>query len=159
MIVEYEPIYSEQIKDLLVELQEYLITIDEDKHCILTNEYKEQYFEKTIDEINKYNGKILLAKEDDKIIGLIVGLINNDEYTSYDFSVPKRGRITELIVSKNSRNSGIGTALLKKMEHHLKSIGCKEIILGVLAYNEIAIRLYEKNGYHFRMIDMTKTNI
>ena len=37
---------------------------------------------------------------------------------------------------------------------YLKSIGCEKIMIAVSGYNENAIKFYEKNGYHMRMIDM-----
>ncbi len=159
MIIEYDEKYKEEVKDLLVELQEYIISIDKEKYNIITKEYRDNYFNKTMDEIYKYEGKMYLYKDNDKIIGFIVGLINNLEESTYDFKCPKRGRITELVVSKHYRKSGVGSILLHSMEDYLKSVGCKDILLGVFAYNENAIKFYEKNGYHIRMLDITKTNI
>ena len=159
MIIEYDEKYKEEVKDLLVELQEYIISIDKEKYNIITKEYRDNYFNKTMDEIYKYEGKMYLYKDNDKIIGFIVGLINNLEESTYDFKCPKRGRITELVVSKHYRKSGVGSILLHSMEDYLKSVGCKDILLGVFAYNENAIKFYEKNGYHIRMHDMTKKDI
>ena len=159
MIIEYDEKYKEEVKDLLVELQEYIISIDKEKYNIITKEYRDNYFNKTMDEIYKYEGKMYLYKDNDKITGLIVGLINNLEESTYDFKCPKRGRITELVVSKHYRKSGVGSILLHSMEDYLKSVGCKDILLGVFAYNENAIKFYEKNGYHIRMHDMTKNGI
>lgn len=159
MIIEYAEKYKEEVKDLLVELQEYIISIDKEKYNIITKEYRDNYFNKTMDEIYKYEGKMYLYKDNDKITGLIVGLINNLEESTYDFKCPKRGRITELVVSKHYRKSGVGSILLHSMEDYLKSVGCKDILLGVFAYNENAIKFYEKNGYHIRMLDMTKKDI
>ena len=159
MIIEYDEKYKEEVKDLLVELQEYIISIDKEKYNIITKEYRDNYFNKTMDEIYKYEGKMYLYKDNDKITGLIVGLINNLEESTYDFKCPKRGRITELVVSKHYRKSGVGSILLHSMEDYLKSVGCKDILLGVFAYNENAIKFYEKNGYHMRMHDMTKKDI
>lgn len=159
MIIEYAEKYKEEVKDLLVELQEYIISIDKEKYNIITKEYRDNYFNKTMDEIYKYEGKMYLYKDNDKITGLIVGLINNLEESTYDFKCPKRGRITELVVSKHYRKSGVGSILLHSMEDYLKSVGCKDILLGVFAYNENAIKFYEKNGYHIRMHDMTKKDI
>ena len=159
MIIEYNEKYIEKVKDLLVELQEYIVSVDKEKYNIITSEYRDKYFKKTIEEINKYEGKMYLYKDNDEIIGLIVGLINNDATYNYDFKSPKRGRITELVVSKYHREGGIGSTLLHTMEEYLKSVGCKDILLGVFAYNESAIKFYEKNGYHIRMLDMIKTNI
>ena len=157
MIIEYDKKYDEEIKNLLEELQVYIANIDEEGYNIVTPSYKEKYFIKTMEEVKQYEGKILLYKDDDKITGLIIGLINNEEESTYEFESPKRGRITELIVSHYSRSKGTGSKLLTAMEEYLKSVGCKDILLGVFAYNEKACSFYEKHGYHNRMIDMTKT--
>lgn len=153
MIVEYDSKYDEDIKDLLVQLQQHLADIDKEKFNIVGDGYREKYFEKTLEEV-KCNGKILLYKDNEKIVGLIVGLINNDETERYDFKAPKRGRITELIVDKEYRGKRIGKQLLDEMTNYLKSIGCEKMLIAVFGYNESAIKFYEKNGYHIRMIDM-----
>ena len=127
MITEYSPNYDEEIKDLLVELQQYLSDIDKERYNIVGDDYRKKYFEKTMKEVKKCNGKILLFKDNEKIVGLVVGIVNNDEVIRYDFKAPKRGR---------------------------KSIGCEKIMIAVFGYNENAIKFYEKNGYHMRMIDM-----
>ena len=154
MVLEYDLKYDEDIKDLLVQLQQHLADIDKEKFNIVGDGYREKYFEKTLEEVKKCNGKILLYKDNEKIVGLIVGLINNDETERYDFKAPKRGRITELIVDKEYRGRQIGKKLLDEMTNYLKSIGCEKILIAVFGYNESAIKFYEKNGYHIRMIDM-----
>ena len=70
-IINYSNKYNESIKDLLVELQEYIAEIDKEKYNILTNEYREKYLKKMMDEVNKYEGKIFLAIENKKVIRLI----------------------------------------------------------------------------------------
>ena len=154
MIIEYNTKYDEQIKDLLVELQQYLSDIDKEGYNIVGDDYREKYFEKTMKEVKKCNGKILLFKETEKIVGLVVGTVNNNEIISFDFKAPKRGRITELVVSKEYRGKHIGKKLLEGMRDYLKSIGCEKIMIAVFGYNENAIKFYKKNGYHMRMIDM-----
>lgn len=156
MIIDYNNKYDKNVKDLLVELQEYIASIDKEKYCIITEDYREKYFKKTIEEVKKCNVKISLYSENKKIVGLIVGLINNEETFEYDFKAPKRGRITELIISKNYMGKGYGKKLLNFMEQYLEDNGCKDILIEVFGYNENAIRFYEKNGYHIRTIDMTK---
>ena len=154
MVLEYDLKYDEDIKDLLVQLQQHLADIDKEKFNIVGDGYREKYFEKTLEEVKKCNGKILLYKDNEKIVGLIVGLINNDETERYDFKAPKRGRITELVVDKNYRGKGIGKELLLKMKEHLKSNGCEKIMIAVFDYNEGAIKFYKDNGFHIRMMDM-----
>ena len=156
MIIEYDEIYDEQIKDLLVELQEHIVDIDKEGYNILTNEYREEYFKKTIEEIKKYEGKMFLYKENNQVLGLVVGLINNEETKEYDFQAPKRGRVSELVVTKKIRSKGIGKQLLDKITEYFKENNCKDILIAVFAYNEDAIRFYEKNNYHTRMIEMTR---
>lgn len=159
MIIEYESKYDEEIKNLLVELQEHIVQIDKEHYNVIGNDYKNEYFNKTIEEIKKYNGEMYLYKENEEIVGLIVGLINNEEIDTYDFKAPKRGRISELVVSNKYRKKGYGKILLNSMENYLKSVGCLDILIGVFAYNDSAIKFYEKNGYHIRMTEMTKKEI
>ena len=154
MVIEYDSKYDEQIKDLLVQLQQYLADMDKEGYNIVGDGYRDKYFEKTLEEVKKCNGKILLYKDDEKIVGLIVGIINNDETIRYDFKAPKRGRITELVVDKEYRGKSIGKELLLKMKEHLKSNGCEKIMIAVFGYNEGAIKFYKDNGFHVRMIDM-----
>ena len=156
MIIKYDSKYDEEIKNLLVELQEYIVSIDREKYNIITPEYRDEYFKKTLEEVNSNKGLILLAKEDEKIIGLIVGLINNEQCSEYDFTAPKRGRICELIVSKSCRTHGTGSILLKAMEEHLKSVGCEDILIEVFGYNKLALKFYNKQGYHTRIYELTK---
>ncbi|MBR5227152.1 MAG: GNAT family N-acetyltransferase [Clostridia bacterium] len=158
MIIEYDKKYDEYIKDLLFELQEYIQNIDLEEYSIASKEFRDLYFLKVMNEIKKYNGKILLYKQENQIAGLVIGLINNDKQENYEFKCPMRGRITELVVTKNLRSKGIGSQLLMAMEKYLNNIGCKDILLGVFAYNERAINFYEKNGYHIRSADMIKCN-
>lgn len=76
-----------------------------------------------------------------------------------DYKCPKRGEITELIVSKNVRSKGIGNMLISKMEEYFKSLGCEYILVDVFAYNENAIKFYDRNGYHSRMYANIKKKI
>lgn len=157
MIIEYDSMYDEDIKDLLVELQKHISDIDKDGYNILTDDYRDLYFKKTLEEIEAWKGKIFLYKEDERIVGLIAGVINNYAIDNYDFKAPMRGRVTELVVSSSVRSKGIGKKLLLKMEEYLKSIGCHDVLLGVFCYNTRAISFYEANGYHSRTTDMIKS--
>lgn len=60
-IIEYEENYQEEVKELLEELQEYMISVDKERYSTITKDYKEKYFEKIIKEVNAYQGKIFLA--------------------------------------------------------------------------------------------------
>ena len=60
-IIEYNSIYDEQIKDLLVDLQNYLIDIDDWHTQILSDNYREDYFKMDLELLKKQDGKIFLA--------------------------------------------------------------------------------------------------
>ena len=156
-IIEYNEKYLEDVKDLLVELEEYILSIDKDNLDQLHPEYREKMAILDLEEVNKYNGKCYLAIENDKAIGLIMGCIPPyDEFDYLDYKCPRRGEITELIVTNKTRSKGIGQILINKMEEYFKSVGCEYIVVDVFAYNEKGIKFYNKKGYHSRMETMIK---
>ena len=156
-IIEYEDKYLEDVKDLLVELEEYIVSIDKDNLDQLHPEYREKMAILDLEEVKNNNGKCYIAVENDKVIGLIMGCIfSYDEYDYLDYKCPKRGEITELIVSKNVRSKGIGNMLISKMEEYFKSLGCEYVLVDVFAYNKKGINFYDKQGYHPRMYKKIK---
>ena len=151
-IIEYEEKYLENVKDLLVELEEYIVSIDKDNLDRVHEDYRDK-----MALIDLKDNKCFLAIEDTKAIGLIMGkLTEYDENDYLDYKCPKRGEITELIVTKNTRSKGVGKALINKMEEYFKSLGYEYIIVDIFAYNDNGINFYNKNGYHSRMITSIK---
>ncbi len=151
-IIEYEEKYLEDVRDLLTELEDYIVSIDKDNLDQTHPLYHEKMALLDLEEVNKNSGKCYLAIEDGKAIGLIMGIIRKyDEYDYLDYKCPKAGEITELVVTKKVRSKGIGQALIKKMEDYFKYLGCEYVLVDVFAYNENAIKFYNKKGYHARM--------
>ena len=151
-IIEYEDKYLEDVKDLLVELEKYIISIDEDNLDELHPDYRDKMALLDLQEVNENNGKCYLAIENGKAIGLIMGIIKKFDDNDYlDYKCPKEGEITELIVSNKIRSNGIGQELMNKMEEYFKSVGCEYILVDVFAYNKKGIEFYDKQGCHSRM--------
>lgn len=156
-VIEYDEKYREDVKDLLVELEEYIVSIDEDHLDIVGKDYREKLIDVDLKDINDYEGKCFLAVENDKVIGLIMGTIPPyDEVDYLDYKCPRRGEVTELVISKNVRSNGIGQELMKKMEEYFLSKKCEYILIDVFAYNKRAIDFYDKQGYHNRMHTVIK---
>ena len=157
-IVEFSEKYTEDVKDLLVELQEYIVAIDDWHLNIMTPEYREKYFEKICIECLKGEGKIFLAiDENDKAIGLICGNITErDEYDKIDYTCPKTGNVDELIVSKSSRCGGVGQKLLEYMENYYRSIGCEYCHIDVFEPNILGKKFYDKHNYTTRLRSLSK---
>ena len=157
-IVEYEEKYLEDVRDLLVELEEYIVSIDKDGLDRVHFEYREKMALLDLEEVKNNKGKCYLMLDSNRVVGLIMGYVREyDKYDYLDYKCPLSGEISELIVSKEARGNGIGQKLMQKMEEYFKSINCEYIFIDVFAYNENAIKFYEKEGYHSRMlIDIKK---
>ena len=151
-IIEYEDKYLEDVRDLLVELGEYIVSIDKDNLEQVHKEYREKMALIDLNKVKESNGKCYLATLDNKVIGLIMGTLRQyDDFDCLDYKCPKEGIITELIVTKKVRSKGVGKALMKKLEDYFKSVGCEYVIVDVFAYNENGIKFYDKLGFHSRM--------
>ncbi len=149
--------YYEEVKDLLVELQEYIVEIDNFKLNIISKEYREKYFEYMIEDCKKNEGKVYVAIENEKVIGMIAGFVQSyDKRDKLDYACPKKALVAELVVSKNARSKGIGTSLLDTLEKYFISIGCKYVQIEVFAPNETAKSFYYKQGYQNRMLSLFK---
>ena len=157
MIIEYEDKYLDDVKDLLVELEEYIISIDKDELDRLHEDYRDKQAEIDLQKIKENDGKCYLAIEDGKAVGLIMGIMREyDEFDYIDYKCPKAGVVTELIVSKNIRGKGLGYKLMKELESYFHEKGCEYIYIDVFAYNETAINFYDRVGYHNRMHTVIK---
>ena len=151
-IIEYENKYLEDVRNLLTELEEYIVSIDKDELDQVHPEYHEKMALVDLEEVKNNNGMCYLAVDNDRAIGLIMGTIPPyDEYDYLDYKCPKRGIITELIVTSKIRSKGVGQALMEKMEEYFISNDCEYVLIDVFAYNENAIKFYDKKGYHPRM--------
>jgi ribosomal protein S18 acetylase RimI-like enzyme len=66
------------------------------------------------------------------------------------------GEIESLSVLPEYRGSGLGSELLERLEAHLHDLGVEDLILGALAGNDHAIRLYERRGYRPTWLYLSK---
>ena len=156
-IIEYNSKFDEQIKDLLVELQNYLIDIDNWHTQVMLPEYREGNFQMDLRKVNTQEGKIYLAIENELIIGLIMGVVEEkDEIDKLTNDCAKTGSIIELIVRNDIRGSGIGKTLLEQMEKYFKNINCKRINIEVFGPNKRGLNFYEKNDYIVRDMIVSK---
>ena len=151
MIVEYDSKFDEQIKDLLVELQNYLIDIDDWHTQIMLPEYREKYFKMDMEKVKNQDGKIYLEIENNTVNGLIIGVVEEkDDIDKLTNDCAKTGSVIELIVKNNIRGNGIGKNLLEKLEEYFKTINCKRINIEVFGPNKKGLNFYEKNDYVIR---------
>ena len=104
-----------------------------------------------MDKVKNQGGKIYLEVENDKVNGLIIGVVEEkDDIDKLTNDCAKTGSVIELIVKNNIRGNGIGKALLEKLEEYFKSIDCKRINIEVFGPNKKGLNFYEKNDYVIR---------
>ena len=151
-IIEYEDKYLDNVRDLLVELEEYIISIDKDNLDQLHPDYRKKMALVDLEEVKDKNGECYIAIDNDVVLGLIMGYIRDyDQYDYLDFKCPKSGVISELITTKDSRGKGVGKQLMNTMEEYFKLQGCEYSYVDVFAYNINGINFYDNLGYHTRM--------
>lgn len=147
----------EQVIGLLIELQKHLVSVDHEKVQIMNDSYGEEYFAFMFRLVTDNDGVIYLAKEENAIVGLIAGYVEpKDEEDKITNHCPKRGVISDLVVSHSLRSQGIGGELMNAMEQYFSDIGCEFIAVNAFAPNERAQRFYERFGYAPRNVELYK---
>ncbi|HRN96215.1 MAG TPA: GNAT family N-acetyltransferase [Candidatus Levybacteria bacterium] len=153
--------YTENDQEIFFSLNQKLGTyvkgIDS-LHRIQNNSgYFELSVQETLENVAKYNGKILFAEIDNQIIGMICGVIwEQSEKNKLEIGEHTLGEILDLYVDDNYRGQDIGTELLSKMENHFKDNGCDSMWVGVFAENSGARNAYKKFGFNEREVGMLK---
>ena len=82
-IIEYEDKYLDDVRDLLTELSEYIVSIDKDNLELIHQDYYKKMALVELARVKKSNGKCYLAIQNNKVIGLIMGVIRS--YDEYDY--------------------------------------------------------------------------
>ena len=134
-----------------------MVDIDDWHTQVINPEYRESYFKMDMNKVKNQSGKIYLAIENESVIGLIIGIVDEkDEIDKLTNDCTKTGSIIELIVNHNLRGTGVGKILLEKMEQYFKDINCKRINIEVFGPNKSALNFYTKNDYTIRDIIVSK---
>jgi ribosomal protein S18 acetylase RimI-like enzyme len=156
-IIEYNENHMNGVKDLLCELQEYIISLDEYKIQTISDNYRDEYFNYMIENIRNNDGIIYVAIEDSNVLGFVVGTISKpDRICELTVDSSIKGRVEELCVTSKIRGNGIGKLLMDKIEEYLKNKGCKYIFIEVFGPNTRALNFYNKSGYNLRNLEVMK---
>ena len=88
----------------------------------------------------------LLVAEDD---GVAAGyaLVTFRERDDSNATGDRFAELQSLAVTPDRRGEGLGTALLHEVYREVRRRGAEEMVIGVLATNEAAMRLYEREGF------------
>lgn len=100
--------------------------------------------------LDKPDTLLLIATVDDAAVGYGMAHVMpvEDTWVPDTWKTGARiGEIESLSVVTQYRGSGLGSELLGRLEDHLTAAGVQDLILGALAGNGEALRLYERRGY------------
>lgn len=153
----FSPAERPSIAQLMRELQGHLAAIDPLKRIRALSDFDvEAYIDHLLEHVQG-KGMILLAKDEDMVVGFIAGTIpEEDPDDTLDHYPAKEGKIVELVVSEKHRGGGIGRILMEKIEEYFREQNCEYIRVGCFAQNTGTHSFYEKCGYGDRYIEMLK---
>ena len=122
---------------------EYKENIDEDFYITMDKEFEK--FAVKNDVTCNYTPFGFVAKEDNKIVGMIAG-----------HSYYKEVHIGQLIVYDEYRNKHIGTKLVETVENYFRDKGFDNINLTTYAFQ--ALEFYKKCGFEIEFMRESKKN-
>jgi len=88
---------------------------------------------------------VLLAEDGEGLAGY--ALVSFHDRDDSHATGERFAELHSLAVAEGRRGSGIGTRLLRAVYREVRAAGVEEMIIGVLATNEPAMRLYEREGF------------
>jgi ribosomal protein S18 acetylase RimI-like enzyme len=93
-------------------------------------------------------GILLLAERDGRVIGALIGEVEDNPEGSDTFEIPERvAHLHDVAVLPEARGGGVGHALMERFEAELRSRGVVSYGLDVMAGNDGARRFYEALGF------------
>ena len=104
-----------------------------------------------LERLNDPNHTVLIAENDkDEVVGYAFGWViairNHSTYVDFD-----RFYLDDICVLKEMQGNGIGHRLFSRCKEIAKEAGCKDVELGVWAFNHSAIAFYESCGMKERV--------
>jgi ribosomal protein S18 acetylase RimI-like enzyme len=110
------------------------------------DEMADEYLEQMHTRCREWAGAILVAEQDDEVVGLTM-VLARVPFESLDEPPGHSAWVAELVVRSGFRKRGIGTALLHSAQRHARDAGASELRIGVLSGNRPAAALYRREGF------------
>ena len=102
---------------------------------------------------------LLIAREGDRRVGYAVTRVmeSGPEWRDAWRVPPTMAELETLVVVPELHNTGLGTRLLDAVEEELERQGVSEVIVGIVAGNDGAQRLYERRGFRPRWLVLSRS--
>ena len=98
----------------------------------------------------EHDPMLLLARHDERVVGYALGytMAASGTWLADTWATGDRiGEVESLSVLPEYRGRGLGSRLLEELHNGLERKGARDLIVGALAGNADAIRLYQRHGY------------
>jgi ribosomal protein S18 acetylase RimI-like enzyme len=105
------------------------------------------------------DGFALLAEREGELVGYALVAVMPASETLFDDTWRVGARVAEIetvSVAPAERGAGIGSALLDRVDEELAAAGIEDVLIGAVATNAGAIRLYERRGFRPAWLYMTR---
>lgn len=113
---------------------------------------RERYIKSILKSFENKDSHFLVAEDDEKIIGYIIGKTALNEYKIKN----KAGHIQSFYVMKKYRGTGVGKELYNSLIKWFKEKKCDHLDLDVYATNKKSVNIYKKWGFKPITIQMKK---
>lgn len=134
----------EAIRECLIELQDFERQMD--SRMPPGREIAVAYVTQMLQRCGEHDGQIFVGEVDGQIAGYVTVLTKvrseemEDGFLEY-------GLISDLVVRRTQRRSGIGKSLLESAQLHARDNDVKWLRIGVLSGNTVARELYAAMGF------------
>ncbi len=156
-IREYKDSDRDALVKCMVELQEYVMSVDPRMLVQCKPEFGELYTVWLLNLLKENSGIVYFAEVNGKIIGCAAGIMPAHEPQETAGGGPiKYGRVQEMYVDANYRGAGVGKVLMEKTEEYFRKSGCDTVYVEVFAPNKSAHEFYKICGYADRDINLMK---
>ena len=138
-----EPADLEQIKELWVQLTDYVNRLD-GRHWQRAPDGSENFRQWMAQALTDSKRALLVAKSSGNVVGFGHGILKKSP-------PPMRPRldgfITDLVVNEPVRGNGVGSKLLEALESWCIEQGTQAITLSVAARNELGLAFWSSKGF------------
>jgi ribosomal protein S18 acetylase RimI-like enzyme len=149
----FRPDDARQVENLFSELQSWERSIEENR--VDGDLISPAYVKHLLDDCRKWDGGILVAEHDGRVVGFICVLAGFDSKDMIEAD-SKYAFVTDLVVTSGMRGHGVGQKLLQEAETYSRLRGARVIRLNVIAGNASARDFYSKAGFRELEIKLHK---
>jgi ribosomal protein S18 acetylase RimI-like enzyme len=113
---------------------------------LVTHSAADAYYLALLDRIARQEGRLLAAEAEAGVVGML-GLIVQEDQVFVRADLRRHGYVSDLVVDEAWRGQGVGRLLVGEAERLTREKGLKRLVIGVMAGNAAAERLYGELGF------------